>query len=384
MKLLILKNATLLTMADGVKTGDLSMQDGKILQLGGCIEAVAGDHVIDCTGKYVTPGLVDAHSHIGLMETGTRDSDHNEKTNPITPQLRASDAVNPFDAAFADALSGGVTTAVTCPGSINLIGGACAAIKMSGRLVEDMLLRDGIAMKAALGENPKFRYSEQGMSPRSRMASAALLRAALTRAQSYRQGKAGAQECALGMEALAAVLDGRMHMKFHVHRSDDIATAIRIANEFGIGYTLDHCTEGHRIFELIQREVANGGCRGVIAGPLFGYKRKAELNHSRRLEYPRLLHEAGIPFAICTDFYETPQDFLRIAAIMAAAEGLPDEAALASITCDAAKIVGLDDRIGSLKAGLDADVAVFSGDPMDIRSHCLLTIINGSIVYERK
>ena len=389
--MLILKNGTLVTMAGETMVGDLSMENGRIVQVGGTIEAAAGDRVVDCTGRYVTPGLVDAHTHIGLMETGTRDSDHNEKTNPITPQLRAIDAINPFDMAFDDALKGGVTSGVTCPGSINLIGGACAAIKMKGTLVDDMLIKDDICMKAALGENPKFRYSEQKKSPMSRMASASLMRAALAKAQDYKRRVDAAKDQPeklpdrdLGMEALSRVLSGELHMKIHIHRSDDIATAIRVCNEFGVKYTLDHCTEGFRIFDLIKSEVEKGNCRGVIAGPLFGYKRKGELINSRRLEYPKLLHEAGIPFAICTDFYETPQDFLRATAIMAAAEGLPDDVAFAAITSNAAKIVGIDDRVGSLKAGLDADVAVFSGAPMDIRSHCMMTIINGEIVYERR
>lgn len=389
--MLILKNGTLVTMAGATMLGDLSMDKGKILQVGGYIEAGANDRVIDCTGQYITPGLVDAHTHIGLMETGTRDSDHNEKTNPTTPQMRAIDAINPFDSAFEDALKGGVTSGVTCPGSINLIGGTCAAIKMKGTLVDNMLIKDDICMKAALGENPKFRYTEQKKSPMSRMASAALMRAAFAKAQDYQRKVELAKDHPekmpdrdLGMEALAKVLSGELHLKIHIHRSDDIATAIRVANEFGVKYTLDHCTEGFRIFDLIKSEIEKGNCRGVIAGPLFGYKRKGELMNSQRLLYPRMLYEAGIPFAICTDFYETPQDFLRNAAIMAAAEGLPDDVALAAITCNAAKIVGIEDRVGSLKAGLDADVAVFSGEPMDIRSHCIMTIINGEIVYERR
>ena len=389
--MLILKNGILVTMTGKSMVGDISIEKGKIVQVGGCIAANKNDRVIDCSGQYITPGLVDAHSHIGLMETGTRDSDHNEKTNPITPQLRAIDAINPFDTAFHDALTGGVTTAVTCPGSINLIGGTCAAIKMTGNFVENLLVKNDLCMKAALGENPKFRYSEQKKAPMSRMTSASMIRETFAKAQDYmRKAQATKNDPEkmpardLGMEAIARVLSGEMYLKIHVHRSDDIVTAIRVANEYGVKYTLDHCTEGYRIFDLIHSEVKKGNCRGVIAGPLFGYKGKAELNHTKRMEYPKLLHEAGIPFAICTDFYETPQDFLRTAAILSAVEGLPKDIAFAAITYNAAKIVGIADRVGSLQPGLDADIAVFSGDPMDIYSHCMMTIINGNIIYERR
>jgi imidazolonepropionase-like amidohydrolase len=391
----ILKNARILTMTGERPllepfVGDLAMEEGCILQIGEEIKGCGDDEILDLDGAYVTPGLIDAHSHVGLMQSGSRDSDHNEKSNPITPQLRALDAFHPFDSALADARSGGVTSCVTCPGSINLIGGSCAAVKMAGNVVEDMLIVGEVAMKGALGENPIFRYNEQNKTPRSRMAAAALIRDALAGAADYKRKVELAADRPermpdrdLGKEALVRLLQGEMHLKIHVHRSDDIATAVRIANEFGLSYTLDHCTEGFRVLPLLEAQVKKGLLRGVIAGPLLGYKRKAELNNSRYLELPRILHEAGIPFAICTDFYETPQHFLRGAAILAVAEGLEEGAALKAITCAPATILGLGNRVGSLKPGLDADLAVFSGPPMEVGSHCLMTIIDGKIVYER-
>jgi len=388
--MLILKNGTLMTMVDAPARGDIAIEGGRIARVGGEIPPGEGDRVIDVSGCCVTPGLIDAHSHIGLMTSGSRESDHNERSNAITPQMRALDAIWPDDDAFACARSGGITTCVACPGSINLIGGTCAAIKTTGRVVDDMLLKNPIAMKAALGENPKFRYNEEKKTPRSRMASAALMREALAKAADYGRKLALAEthpekrpDRDLGLEALQPVLSGELMMKIHCHRTDDIATAIRICDEFGLRYTLDHVTEGYLIIDALKRAL-EGGCRGIIIGPLIGYNRKLESARSKRLELPLLLHEAGIPFAICTDFYELPQEFLRDCAAHAVAYGLPEDVALAAITSTPARILGIEDRVGSLKPGMDADIAVFTGNPMDIRSLCRMTIINGEIIYERR
>lgn len=386
--MLILKNGTLMTMTEAPYRGDIAIENGCIAAVGKSL-ADNGATVIPLDGAYITPGLIDAHSHIGLMETGTRDSDHNEASDPVTPQMRVIDAINPRDSAFEAARAAGITACIVCPGSINLIGGTCAAIKTAGTVVDEMLLKNPVAMKMALGENPKFRYSEQNRSPKSRMASAAIVRDILSKASSYAARRAAADggretdvETQLGMEALQPVLTGELPLKIHAHRSDDIATAIRIAQEFRLRYTLDHCTEGYLIPHLLQQSLTRG-LKGVIAGPLLGYSRKRELAHSRRLELPRLLYEQGIPFAICTDYYENPVEMLRVNAALACMEGLPEEATLASITSKAAEISGIDSRVGALRPGLDADIAVFSGAPMDVRSQCLMTLINGDIVYER-
>ncbi len=386
--MLIVKNGSLLPMSSESLNADIVIEDGKIIAIEKDV-SIGNADVVDASGCCVTPGLIDAHSHIGLMQTGTPDRDHNELSDPISPELRAIDAINPFDSAFAAARSAGVTACVTGPGSINLIGGAFAAIKTAGNIVDDMIIKYPVAIKMALGENPKLRYSEQNRSPRSRMAEAALIRKALVRATEYRDSIRRAAEKNdkspvrdLAMEALLPVLSRDLPLKIHVHRADDIATAVRIADEFNVRYTLDHCTEGYLVTDFLKKALAKN-CRGIILGPLILYGGKYETSRKIDFKIPMALHENGIPFAICTDYYENPVELLRICAALAAAEGLPSHEALKAITINAASITGISDRVGSLEAGKDADIAVFSGDPMDCRSRCLITIIDGNIVYRR-
>jgi len=386
--MLIIKNGTLLPMTAESLNADILIENGKIAAIEKCASAENTD-VIDASGCFVTPGLIDAHSHIGLMQTGSPDRDHNEASDPITPELRAIDAINPFDSAFAAARSSGVTTCITGPGSINLIGGTFTAIKSTGTVVDDMIIKDPIAIKMALGENPKLRYSEQNKSPKSRMAEAAIIRKALARAVEYRnavmraaENKEKAPARDLALEALLPVLLRELPLKIHAHRADDIATAVRIADEFNVRYTLDHCTEGYLVTGLLKKALAKN-CQGIILGPLILYSGKYETAKKIGFKIPAALYEDGIPFAICTDYYENPVELLRICAALSAAEGLPSHEALKAITINAAQITGISDRVGSLSVGKDADIAVFSGDPMDCRSRCLFTIIDGKIVYKR-
>ena len=375
----MLRGATLHTMTCAPFVGDILVEDGKIADVGPAIRA-EGVEVSDQTGMHITPGLIDAHCHAGLLLSGTRDRDHNETSDTITPQMRAIDSLNPRDVSFREAVTGGVTACLTGPGSINLIGGTFAAVKNRGGTVEDMLMNPAVAMKAALGENPIFRYTEQKRAPQSRMGAAALIRQTLASAQVYSPGP---NHRNLAMEALQPVLDGTMPLKIHCHRSDDIMTAIRICDEFHVRYTLDHCTEGYLITEKLL-EALNKNCCGIIIGPLTGYKGKHEVANRVGWELPRLLHEAGIPFAIMTDFYEQPTESLITNAAFAAAYGVPDDTALRSVTIQAAKIAGLDRRVGSIAAGMDADLAIFSGNPLEIRSLCMETLIDGQTVFQRR
>lgn len=384
---MILKNATLLTMIDEPFVGDIAIDDKTIVGIGERLFG-ANAETIDLSGCYVMPGIVDAHSHMGLQESGTRETDHNEKFLPITPEMRAIDAINPKDSAFAKAREVGITTCVTGPGSINLIGGTFAAIKTSGNTVEEMLLKHPVAMKAALGENPKFRYTEINKSPKSRMASASIIRKALFAAIDYEK-KVKMNDDAekiidkdIGLEGLMQVTQGKLPLKIHIHRSDDIMTAIRIAEEFNIRYTLDHCTEGYLITDSLI-DALSKKCEGIIIGPLMIYQCKLETRNSLGIKLPKKLYDANINFAICTDFPEmVPCSFIPQVAL-SVAEGLPEDIALKSITINAAKIVGIDDRVGSLEIGKDADIAVFSGYPLDYHALCIMTFINGKLVYER-
>jgi imidazolonepropionase-like amidohydrolase len=386
--MLVLKNATILTMVDPAFVGDIAIQDRKIHALGKKLDYEDAE-IIDLRGCYVLPGLIDAHSHIGLFESGTRETEHNERTNPITPHMRAIDGINPADIAFYEARSSGFTTCVTGPGSINLIGGTYAAVKTYGNIVDKMILRYPVAMKAALGENPKFRYTERKMSPHTRMASAAIIREALISAIEYGERLKLAQdnpekkvERNPRWEELLAVARGELPMKFHVHRADDIATAIRIANEFGLYYTLDHCTEGYLITDYLKEQL-NGRCKGVIIGPLSNYKNKLEVKNKAGHKLAKKLYDAEIPFAIASDFPVLTYEAMLASVALSVKEGLPEEIALKSITLEAAKITGIDDRVGSLEVGKDADLAVFSGNPLDYKSYCQMTIINGEIVYRK-
>ena len=385
--MLLLKNGVVLSMAGPAFTGDVLIKDGKIAAVGAHVEA-QGAEIVDCTGQYVLPGFVDAHCHIGMWEDGIREEgeDGNETSNPVTPELRAIDAINPYDRCFQEAYAAGVTTCVTGPGSANVIGGQFVAMKTYGDSMESMTLRYPVAMKAAFGENPKFAYKAQKATPKTRMATAAILRKALAATAEYMQkiedagdDRSKLPERDLGKEALVKVLKRELPMKIHAHRSDDILTAIRIAKEFNIRFSIEHCTEGYMIPDLIKRAVKEQGM-GVIVGPLLSERSKVELKNLS-FKAPKVLYDNGIEFAMMTDHPVIPEQYLPVCAALAVREGLPEDVALRSITINAARVVGIDDRVGSLEVGKDADIAVFSGHPLDFRSRCVLTFIDGMKVH---
>ena len=381
--MLLLKNGNLHTMTQDAFTGDLLIDNGKIKAIGASLSA-DGAEVIDLKGQFVLPGLIDAHCHIGMWEDGMGEegADGNEMTDPITPELRAVDGLNPFDPCFKEAREAGVTTAVTGPGSANVIGGQFAALKTYGRSIEEMTLRDPIAMKAATGENPKGVYAEKKVAPTTRMAIASLFRSTMTDAIEYQKGMAKEDDKPdkdIAMEALLPVINRELTVKIHAHRADDILTGLRLAKEFNLKVTIDHCTEGYMITDVLKDRLREQGA-GIIIGPLLSERSKIELKNLS-FAAPRVLEEAGIPFAMMTDHPVIPIQFLPVQAGLAVREGLSEETALRSITRYAAEIVGISDRVGTLEVGKDADIAVFDGHPFDYRTHCVLTLINGSIVH---
>ncbi len=357
--------------------------DGKILQLAPVLDAPEGCEVIDAQGRLVTPGCIDAHCHIGLDNeaVGWEGKDYNEKVDPVTPQMRAIDSIYPQDESFANAIRGGVTAACTGPGSANVVGGTFVAIKLLGNRVDNMIIKNPVAMKCAFGENPKRCYGQSGgKAPMTRMGVAAILRELLFKAKRYAQDKKDGKNPAFDMklEAMQPVIEGKIPLKCHAHRADDILTAIRIAKEFGLSMTMDHCTDGAAIAD----ELAKEGFPAFI-GPSLGTKSKIELNH-KSFTTPGILHKAGVPVSIITDAPVIPLQHLPMCAGMAAGAGLDMEEAWRAITINPATALGIADRVGSLEAGKDADIVIWTADPLTtVGAEAYITIIDGKIAYQQ-
>jgi len=369
---------------DTVEPGTVLVLDGRIAAVGASVEIPDGVPVVDATGRWVLPGFVEAHAHMGVIEDGEgwAGQDVNEMTDPVGARLRALDGINPADVGFADALSGGVTTAVVKPGSGNPIGGQTVAVKCWGRIVDEMVVRHPVSMKSALGENPKRVYGDKDRLPATRLGVAAVIRDAMRSAQDYRDRRQAAEEKGEPFErdstkeALVQVLDGELPWCQHAHRADDIATALRLADEFGYRLVLNHATEAHLLADVLAE-------RGVpaVVGPLFTSRLKVELRH-RTMRTPGLLARAGVLVALTTDHPVVPIHFLVHQATLAVKEGLDRDEALRTLTVNPARMLGLDDRVGSLAPGLDGDLVIWSGDPLDVMSRAEQVFVNGAQVYE--
>lgn len=363
--------------------GYIEIRDGKIAALGDMKDCPRMEgQVLDVEGSLVMPGIIEAHCHMGITEEkkGMEGDDCNENVNPVTPYLRAIDAINPMDAAFRDAMQAGITSAMIGPGSANVVGGQFAFVKTHGRCIDDMIVKAPAAMKVAFGENPKVNYSGQGVSPSTRMAIAALLREELTKAQAYRekQEKNSGEEKDFRYECWLPVLRGEIPLKAHAHRADDILTAVRIAREFQLRMTLDHCSEGH----LIMEELKTAGFPAIV-GPDMASRNKIEVQNMA-FKTAGLLSEHGILTAVTTDHPVSKIQFLPVCAGLAVKAGMSPEEGLRSITINAAKICGVDERVGSLAPGKDADIAIFTGNPTEVFTRTLYTLIDGEIVYSAK
>lgn len=384
-----LVNGRIYTMAGKIwERGTLLCEKGKITAVGeiAAINLPQDAEVVDLQGKTVLPGFIDAHTHLGILEEVYQEEgdDLNEYTEPITPEMRALDAVNPMDIAFRDAISGGITTVMTGPGSANVLGGTNLVMKTAGSCFEEMILLSQAGLKTAFGENPKRVFSEQKKVPCTRMGIAAILRQALTDAQDYQEKKGKAItskeifEHDLGLENLVLVLQKKIPLNVHAHRADDILTAIRIVDEFGVGMVLVHGTEAQKVIpELKKRNIP------VVVGPTLSGRSKVELAEIT-WQTAALLNEAGILVALTTDHSVIPVQYLPLCASLAVKNGMPEEAALAAITINPARILKLEQKIGSLEVGKDADIVVMSGHPLDWRTSVERVYINGKLVYDRK
>jgi imidazolonepropionase-like amidohydrolase len=406
-------NASLLTMTGSpIPDGYLVFAGDRITDVGAGMPAIdqltACDQVLDAAGATLMPGLIDAHCHIGLFNDGLgrEGEDGNEANDPLTPHLLAFDGVFSEDRCFAEALAAGVTTVLTGPGSANVLAGQFALLHTAGRRVEEMAVTPRAALKAALGENPKAVHGVRDRSPMTRMGTAALFREACLRARQYREKQQRAQaaraqghdepalpDLDLRAEALLPALSGALPVKFHVHRADDILTAVRLANEFGLRYTLDHCTEGYRIADLLAAEYSRGQMagqgegrpgagrlEGVIVGPILSDRSKPELSRSD-VRNAAILAQAGLPVAIMTDHPVVPIQYLAVSAAVAAQAGLPEDLALAAITSTAARLCGIGATRGQLAPGYAADLVLLSGHPFDFRSRIRSVWISGQTVF---
>lgn len=383
----LIKNGKILTMAEkSYEIGCILIEGKKIKAIEAHIEENSDMEVIDAKGGWVMPGIIEAHCHVGITEEkkGIEGDDCNEMTNPITPFLRAIDGINTLDAAFDDAVRAGITSAMVGPGSANVVGGQFVFMKTKGRVIDELIVRAPAAMKVAFGENPKKNYGQKDQMPGTRMAIVGLLREELFKAITYLNKKELAEkkkeyfELDFKLEPWIPVLKKEIPLKAHVHRADDILTAIRIAKEFDLEMTLDHCSEGY----LIPEEIAASGFLAIV-GPALATRNKIEVQNAN-FRTPGILYQSGIKVAITTDHPVTPIEYLPKCAGFAARDGLGIEQALKAITINAAEICGVADRVGSLEVGKDADIAIFDDNPMQTLTHTLYTIINGEVAYSHE
>ena len=379
--MLLIKNGHIKPItAPEIENGCILIDDnGKIAQIAEKIDAPAGATVIDAEGRLVTPGIVEAHCHIGLDGIATREKDYNENLNPIVPNVQALDAIDPTEEGLKNAIMGGVTCGCVTPGSSNILGGYACAIKFHGIRVDNMVVKNPVAMKAAMGENPKKRHGATNTKPPvTRMGIAAMLREELQKAVNYRDAKAaGKNSFDAKYEAMIPVVNGDLTLKIHAHRADDLFTAIRIAKEFNLKISLDHVTEGGLIAEELAKENIP-----LIVGPSWGTKSKQELDN-KSFATAGILHNAGCKVCITTDAPVMPIDKLPMAAGLCAAEGLPMEAAWKAITINPAEVLEIADRVGSLEVGKDGDVVIWTADPLTtIGGRAYTTVIEGKVVYQ--
>ncbi|WP_291580942.1 amidohydrolase [Clostridium sp. UBA6640] len=383
--MIFIKNANIHTMTEEIlDVGAVIVDNGKIVAIGKDLEVPENSTVIDAQGGFLMPGMIDAHCHVGMWENGIgfEGADGNEATDPVTPHLRAIDGINPVDKSFEEALLGGITTVATGPGSANVIGGQFAIMKTYGKRLEEMIIDDCAAMKVAFGENPKRVYNSKQKCPSTRMGTAAVLRENLMKAKNYVEmqrksieGNEKAPEFDMKLEALAKVIKKEIPLKAHAHRADDILTAIRIAKEFGVDISLEHCTEGHLIVDYLKEETL----KGIIVGPTLSDRSKFELQNLT-FETPTILNNAGLKIALMTDHPVIPLQYLPVCAALAAREGLDEEEALKAITINPAEVLGIADRVGSIEVNKDADIIIYNGHPFDLRNKVKFVMVNGNIV----
>lgn len=362
------------------RVADILIKDGKISKIAKNITQ-KGAEVVDATGLKVYPGFIDAHSHLGLdgYGIGYEGMDYNELNDIISPQLRGIDGFKPNQPHLRHAALAGVTTVNTGPGSADVLGGTFVAVKTVGMRADDMVVRMETSMKCAFGENPKRVYRDKGDS--TRMSTAAKLRETLFKAREYADKKKAAKDDPakapgfdMKLEALLPVINKEMPLKAHAHATEDIFTALRIAKEFDVNITLEHVTEGHLIAEDLAREGVP-----LAIGPSLSSASKFELRN-RTFETPAILDKAGCLVSIITDAPVIPQEYLTLCAALAVKDGMDPFKALQAITINPAIHSGIEDRVGSLEVGKDADIVLMDGDCFAVASKVVKVFILGKLV----
>ncbi len=378
----MVRGGTLWTVTGEVlENCDVLVENGRIKGIGSGLDRSLASEVIDAGGRVVTPGLIDCHSHLGLWEEGypLDEASGNEKTDPLTPQLRALDGFDPEDTSFSDARSAGITTVQILPGSANVMGGQGVVVKTHGLSADEMIRRHPSGMKAAFGENPKNIHKERKAMPTTRMAVAAMLRSVLVEGSNYGKRREMDQDCPrdLRMEGVLSVLNGEMPLRIHAHRADDILSAIRVAEEFGLDYTIEHCTEGHKIARIL------GEKRAMVAfGPFLIFKSKLELQNCAPSNVVPI-HEAGAHVSLTCDYPMIPISCLMVQAAQLVRSGLSREDVFRFVTINPAEHLGVSGDLGSLEVGKIGDLVVWKGDPFDGTSSVDITVIDGEVVYRR-
>lgn len=369
---------------DVIENGYVRFEKSKITEIGTGLPKDISESDLDGKGASLYPGFIDAHTHLGLTTNGVgvESEDFNEESDPTASQLRIADGINPMDTSFQEAVRAGVTTAVVSPGSMNPIAGDIVALKTVGKRVDKMIIKT-VGMKFSMGENPKMTYMNRDESPCTRMAVAGMIREALYKAKRYMQDKESsvendddAPDFDIKCESLIPLLKGDVKAHFHCHRADDIFTAIRIANEFSLDYTLVHCTDGHLIADELKDENAT-----AIVGPIICDPCKPELANITP-KNAGVLQKAGIKTAICTDHSEVPIQYLPISVGIAVKNGLDMDKAIETVTINSAEIAGISDRVGSVEQGKDADFVLFDGYPFEIMSEPKAVFVNGEKIFE--
>ncbi|OIJ21235.1 amidohydrolase [Anaerobacillus alkalidiazotrophicus] len=371
---ILIENATIYPItSEKIQKGSLFIKDGKIVAIKNYIEPTSNMTVINAENKYLLPGFIDAHTHLGLYDEGTgwAGNDANETIDALTPHIRAIDGVYPLDIGFKDAIKYGVTTVHVMPGSANVIGGTTSVIKTVGKNIKKMILKERAGLKIALGENPKRVHSNSNKNDITRMGIMGMLR------EVFYQAKRNQNKNDLRMEPIISALNREIPVRIHAHRADDILAAVRFAQEFQLDLRIEHCTEGHLIAEELNEYPLQ-----VTIGPTLTRRSKIELKNKTWDTY-RILSELGINVSITTDHPYTPIQYLNICASIAVREGLPEKNALEGITINPAKNLGVANRVGSLEEGKDADVVLWSHHPFHYMATPIMTIINGVIIYKK-